>query len=295
MKISIITPCFNSAGTLADTIQSVARQTWPNIEHIVIDGGSSDHTGQVVAKYRHLLAHYVSEPDRGLYDAINKGIALASGEVIAILNADDFYADAQVLERAMTHFLTGAQALYGDLDYVSADNTALVVRKWRSGNYRFRRFLLGWMPPHPTFFLRKSLYEEHGGYDIRLRSAADYELMLRFLFKLKIHAVYLPRVMVKMRLGGQSNASLSNRWKANQEDRMAWKMNDLKPLPFTLLLKPLRKIRQFRLLKYLYEGWIKPAQKTRPSVSRGNTQNESSTSALVKRKQRMLQQTRVEN
>jgi glycosyltransferase involved in cell wall biosynthesis len=256
-RVSVITPAYNAAHTIEDTIISVQNQTYPNVEHIIVDGGSKDHTRLVVEPYLSQLGGFISEPDRGLYDAINKGIAMATGEVIAILNADDFYAHNYALEEAMHYFNRGAQATYADLEYVSQYDKYNVLRKWHAGDFRFRYFLRGWMPPHPTFLLRRDLYEQYGGYDLSLKSAADYELMLRFLFKLKIGAVYIPHVMVRMRDGGMSNSSLKNRMRAHREDKRAWRMNRLRPHPHTLVMKPLRKVRQFRVLKYLYEGWIK--------------------------------------
>ncbi len=188
----------------------------------------------------------VSESDQGLYDAMNKGIARASGDIVGILNADDFYAHNQVLEKVARLFQKPeVQAVYGDLDYIHPLKTDRVVRKWRSGHYRRAAFLYGWMPPHPTFFVRKALYKDYGVFDRSFQTAADYELMLRFLYKYKVKVAYLPEVLVKMRTGGQSNADFFTRIHANREDRRAWSVNDLQPYFFTTWLKPLRKLRQF--------------------------------------------------
>jgi glycosyltransferase len=245
MKISIITATYNSSATVGDTLRSIKEQTHRDVEHIIVDGGSADDTLDTVRQFDH-VARVVSEKDRGIYDAMNKGIRLASGEVIGILNSDDVYADAFVLGEVAKAFADpSVQALYADLQYVYPDDLNKVQRTWRSGRFKKENFYFGWMPPHPTFFVRREVYEKCGLFNLELRSAADYELMLRILVKMGISAFYLPRVIVKMRAGGVSNASLANRLRANREDRLAWKLNDLRPYFFTLYLKPLRKIHQF--------------------------------------------------
>jgi glycosyltransferase involved in cell wall biosynthesis len=246
LKISILTVAYNSAGTIADTLASVRAQDYPQVEHLVVDGASADGTMAVVSRFPH-VAQAISEPDRGLYDAMNKGLRWATGDVVGILNSDDFYARPQVLSRvAALMEQTGADALYADLDYVDHRDTQRIVRQWKSGDYAEDRFLRGWMPPHPTFFARRSVYERLGGFDTRLRCSADYELMLRFLFKNQVSVCYLPEVIVRMRTGGMSNATLSHRLRANREDREAWRMNGLSPRFYTFLLKPLSKISQYR-------------------------------------------------
>jgi glycosyltransferase involved in cell wall biosynthesis len=248
MKLSIVTVAFNAEATIAEAVASVVgqRRAGYELEYIIVDGASTDGTLAALTPYRDGIARVISEPDRGLYDAMNKGVAAATGDFIGILNADDAYAHDEVLASVAARFAaTGADALYGDLDYVAEDGSGRVVRRWRSGEMGSRSFLQGWMPPHPTFFLAQSAYAEHGGYTLDLRSAADYELMLRMLNKHKIHAAYLPDVLVKMRTGGVSNASWKNRVRANREDRAAWRMNGLRPLPWTLIIKPLRKVTQW--------------------------------------------------
>lgn len=245
-KISIITVTYNSAKTLEQTIHSVLLQDHPDIEYIIVDGASTDGTLEIIRKYRHKIDHFISEKDDGLYYAINKGIALATGDIIGILHADDFYIDDHVLSKVNTVFSkTGADAVYADLYYVDSNNTDKIIRKWKSGSYTDGKFLWGWMPPHPAFFVKKEVYQKYGMFNTSLRSAADYELMLRFIHKNKIKLAYLPEFIVKMRTGGQSNASMKNRAKANMEDRKAWELNGLKPYFFTLTLKPLRKVLQF--------------------------------------------------
>lgn len=245
MKVSIITATFNSAATVLDTLKSVQSQTWQALEHIVVDGASTDDTLRLLEAGKH-RGPFVSEPDKGIYDAMNKGIQMASGEIVGILNSDDVYANPTIIEKVVQLFeQTGADAVYGDLWYVDAADMQRVTRKWVAGSYRREAFLYGWMPPHPTFFVRKSVYEQYGLFNLDMYTAADYELMLRFLYKYQIPAAYLPEVMVKMRVGGASNQSLKNRLLANKGDRLAWRVNGLKPYWFTVTLKPIRKITQF--------------------------------------------------
>ena len=246
LKVSIITVCYNSAETIESTIQSVLEQDYGNIEYIIIDGKSTDTTLQIIDKYKLQLSKLISEKDEGIYFAINKGIALASGEIIAILHADDFYSNSHVIAKVVKTFEEqNVDTIYGDLQYVDRVDTSIVKRNWRSGEYKDGLFLKGWMPPHPAFFVRKTCYEKYGKFNTMLRSAADYELMLRFLHKYKCSTAYIPEVLVKMRIGGKSNVSILNRIKANREDKKAWFMNDLKPGIFTLLLKPFSKLGQF--------------------------------------------------
>lgn len=245
MKVSLITATYNSAKTIADTLRSVQQQTYPHIEHIIVDGLSTDETLNIVQTFSH-LHRVVSEKDKGIYDAMNKGIELASGEVIGIINSDDFYIHASVIEKIIAVFNDeNCDAVYADLIYVDTHDVNKIKRKWVSGKVKSNSFLYGWMPPHPTFFVRKSVYENFGKFNLNLGSAADYELMLRFIHKHKIKIGYLPEVILKMRTGGISNQSVQNRVSANQNDRLAWKVNNMKPYWFTLYLKPLRKVSQF--------------------------------------------------
>lgn len=245
MKVSIITACFNSAETIASTIASVKSQDFPDIEHIIIDGNSSDSTLEII---QHSGANCVihSEKDNGIYDAMNKGIILSTGDIVGILNSDDFYANSSIISKVVELFKQkNCDAVYGDLVYVDANDTNRVTRKWISGNFSKQKFLYGWMPPHPTFFVKKEVYLKYGLFNLNVYTAADYELMLRLLFKFNIKVAYLQEILVKMRAGGASNISLKNRFLANKGDRMAWKINNLKPFWFTLVFKPLRKILQF--------------------------------------------------
>lgn len=245
MKVSIITACFNSEKTIRDTLESVRCQEYENIEHILIDGVSTDDTLNIVGQYPN-ISKVVSEKDNGIYDAMNKGLKLATGEIIGILNSDDIYVDSKVLNEVVEIFQDDrVDACYADLQYVEERNTNKLVRYWKSGSYNKNSFLYGWMPPHPTLFLRKRVYDKVGHFNLSLKTAADYELMLRVFVRHDFTIKYLPRVIVKMRTGGASNASLKRRIYANQEDRLAWKINNLKPYFFTLYLKPIRKIFQF--------------------------------------------------
>lgn len=245
MKVSIITVSFNSDKTIADTIQSVLSQDYPDIEYIIVDGLSKDNTIKIVKSFGDRISKFVSENDKGLYDAMNKGIDLATGDIIGFLNSDDFYANSQVVSKIVQRFQQNNDAVYADLVYVSALDKLKITRTWKSGEYISGSFLKGWMPPHPTFFVRKTVYQRYGKFTDKLRSAADYELMLRLIHKYKIKIAYLPEVVVHMRAGGTSNASIKNRIRANREDKLAWKMNDLKPSTLTFIRKPLSKITQF--------------------------------------------------
>jgi glycosyltransferase involved in cell wall biosynthesis len=243
--VTIITATFNSAKTVADTMRSVEKQDYPLIEHIVVDGLSTDDTLKIVQSFPH-LSHFISEKDDGIYDAMNKGIRESTGDIIGILNSDDVYANSTVISRVAEAFADSTvQACYADLQYMDALEGARVKRTWKSKQHVSNSFHWGWMPPHPTFFVRKQVYDKVGLFKTSLQTAADYEMMLRVLVKHRMKAVYIPGVMVKMRSGGISNASVKNRIRANREDREAWRMNDLKPYFFTLYLKPLRKIMQF--------------------------------------------------
>ncbi len=244
MKISVITISYNSADTIESTIESVLAQDYDNVEYIIIDGGSNDKTLSIIDKYKDKIDVFVSEPDKGLYDAMNKGIKHATGDVIGMLNSDDLYADSSVLTKVANE-IKDADAVYGDLNYVDRDDINKVTRRWVSGTYRRNAFKRGWMPPHPTFYVKAEKYHQLGTYDLRFKTSADYELMLRFIHKHKIKLSYIPHVLVLMRVGGQSNSSFKNRLAANKEDRFAWKLNGLRPGILTFILKPLSKIGQF--------------------------------------------------
>jgi glycosyltransferase involved in cell wall biosynthesis len=247
MKVSIITITYNSASTVEDTLNSVVNQDYPNIEYLIIDGKSKDKTLQIVDKYKDKITKIVSEKDKGLYDALNKGVNLASGDIIGMLHSDDLYASNHVISDIVKTFESkpDADGVYADLVFVDRNDINKTTRTWESGDYEEGDFLNGWMPPHPTFFVRKECYERFGGFNTKLRLSADYELMLRMIHKNKIKLAYLPKVVVKMRMGGASNVSFFVRLKANIEDKMAWKLNGMKPGLFTRFLKPASKIMQY--------------------------------------------------
>lgn len=251
--VSLITICFNSEATIKDTINSVINQDYTNLEYILIDGESKDGTISIINSFEPLFQErgisyrYISEADNGLYDAMNKGVKLAIGSIVGIINSDDFYSSPQVITKVVD-LLSGnsnAQSVYADLVYVDAHDTNKIIRYWKSGSYKKCNFYFGWMPPHPTFFAKKEVYDKYGCFNTDLRQSADYEIMLRFLLRNEISVIYLPEIIIKMRTGGTSNVTLSNRIRANNEDKIAWKINGIKPYFFTLWMKPLRKIIQF--------------------------------------------------
>jgi len=246
VKVSIITVVYNGADHIRDCIDSVLSQTYADIEYIIIDGQSTDETVDIIRSYGTKIACFVSEPDNGLYDAMNKGIGLATGEVIGLLNADDFYRHERVIS-TMVHTLkrTSSDVVYGDLIYVDRNDTKRLKRYWHAGPYRTNAFRWGWMPGHPSVFARRTLYEQYGVFRTDMKSAADYELLLRFIHKNKAKLAYMNEVTIVMRAGGVSNSSLVNRLQANRDDRAAWKLNGLAPYFFTMWLKPLRKIGQY--------------------------------------------------
>ncbi|TSD65892.1 glycosyltransferase [Inquilinus sp. KBS0705] len=243
-KISLITVSYNAQSTIKQCIQSVIAQDYNNVEYIIIDGGSSDNTLDIISEYKTYISVLVSEPDRGIYDAMNKGIALATGDVIGVLNADDYFADKTVLSSVAGAFkINDIDIIYGDLDYVKPDGN--IIRKWRAGQYNKGMFNMGWMPPHPTFYCKKELFDLLGNYSLNFGTAADYELMLRFIHVNKPTVYYLQKVLVKMRTGGVSNKSYTGRIKALYYDFKAMNNNNIIFSPMALLFKPLRKIKQF--------------------------------------------------
>jgi len=246
VKISIITAVYNREKTIAQAMDSVLSQDYPDIEYIVVDGMSNDGTDDVVRRYDDRLAVSIREKDAGIYDALNKGVRAATGDVIGFLHADDFLASSQSVSRIATVFRDpNVDGTYGDLQYVDASDPTRIKRFWVAGDYRASRFRWGWMPPHPTVYLRRDLYSRYGGFRQDFQIAADYELLVRMMVKHQIRMRYLQEIVVKMRVGGKSNASLRNRLTANREDRLAWKVNDLSPPPGLRWMKPMRKVTQF--------------------------------------------------
>jgi len=245
MVVSIITATYNSVESLEDCIKSVVTQTHENIEYIIIDNCSTDSTLDIAKSYSENINRIISEPDKGIFDALNKGIQIASGEIIGFLHADDFYADNTIIEKVVQKISQNdSDSLYGDLQYVAKRNTQKVIRNWVAGDYKPKKLLNGWMPPHPTFFVRRNCYQKYGLFNLDYKIAADYELMLRFLGKHQISTCYINAVMVKMRTGGTSNKSLTNIIQKSKEDLKALKENNIGSY-YSLFLKNFRKINQF--------------------------------------------------
>ncbi|UCC97005.1 MAG: glycosyltransferase [Phycisphaerales bacterium] len=245
MVVSIITVCFNSVETIEETIMSVLSQDYKDIEHLIVDGGSTDGTLDIIERYRNNIAKIVSEPDRGIYDAMNKGIRLSTGDVIAVLNSDDVYASQTTVGR-MVEFLqaNNFDAVYGDLVYVDRHKRDRITRYWQTGPYRKNAFRYGWALPHPTFFCRKEIFETFGSFNDDLQIAADFELTLRFVEKHQIRVGYLPEVVASMRSGGKANV-LRGIIRGNREIMSAFRLNDLRLSAWFLILKPAARVSQF--------------------------------------------------
>jgi glycosyltransferase len=246
MKISIITVVYNAEPYIKDCIESVINQSYQPIEYIIIDGGSTDQTLNIIEKYKQNVTHLVSEKDQGLYDAINKGIKLASGGVIGLLNADDLLVGSHVVAEIAKAFAAqpDIQAVYGDLNYVTADKRK-VVRQWRSQQADLKDLEKGWMPAHPTLYLKRELFKSYGNYALDMGTAADYDLILRFFHTYKLKAIYLPLLMVNMRTGGVSNRNASSLLHALKNDYKALLRNKIPNPIWVLLRKKLSKLEQF--------------------------------------------------
>lgn len=244
MKISLVTVVYNAQDTIAQCIQSVISQKHPDIEHIVIDGGSTDNTVSIIKKHIKHINFFVSEPDQGIYDAMDKGIRIATGQIVGTLNADDLLADDQVLSTVAQVFTQqDIDAVYGNLNYVNLNGK--IIRKWNSKQCVINSFNRGFMPPHPTFYCKRNLFEKLGFYSLEYGSAADYELMLRFMYLNKIKCFHINKVMVNMLGGGVSNRSFKSRLKAWSFDLKAMRKNSIAFPVLALVLKPLRKINQY--------------------------------------------------
>jgi glycosyltransferase len=245
MKISIITVCFNSQQTIKATIKSVLNQSYKQVEYIIIDGASTDNTIKIINEFSNSIDVFISEGDAGIYDAINKGITKSSGDVVGLLHADDVFENNSVVGNVMRLFDENVDMIYGDINYVDRKDINRVIRRWKSDSYSKGKFKYGWMPPHTGFFIKKSCHTKYGLYNLSLGSSADYELMLRMFEVYNLKSKYIPLNITKMRVGGISNSSFKKRWEANRNDKKSWKINGLKPLWFTFLIKPIIKIKQF--------------------------------------------------
>lgn len=242
-KISIITVVWNNKDTIKDAIESVLNQTYKDIEYIIVDGASTDGTVEVVQRYGDKITKFISEPDNGLYDAMNKGIKLATGDVIGILNSDDFYVDEFVIEKVVKVFEEKeVDSLFSDLVYVRPEDLNKAVRHYDSSQFNPDKFAYGWMPAHPTFFVQRSAYEKHGLFKTDYKIAADYELLVRFLYKHKLTYFYLQEVIIKMRMGGMSTSGVKSNWILNHEIIRACRENGIKTNMFKVLSKYPKKI-----------------------------------------------------
>jgi len=245
MSLSIITVVYNRRDTVEECFQSLRMQTCSSYEHVIIDGASTDGTLEVLERIKDERTNLVSEPDDGVFDALNKGIKLSSGEIIGIVHSDDVFATSTVLERVLEAFSDQTvNAVYGDLNYVKADNLMQVIRHWKAGPFLPKKLRRGWMPPHPTLFLRKEVFESFGMYDTKFSIAADYEAILRWFTQPNFKAVYIPEVLVNMRVGGQSNSSIKNLIIKSMQDFQAIRKNRMGGLG-VLALKNISKVSQF--------------------------------------------------
>ena len=239
MKISIITVCLNSEKTIRDTIASVLSQDFPNIEYIIIDGGSKDKTLSIVHEYEDRIGKIINEPDEGLYDAMNKGINIASGEVIGILNSDDFFENDNIINVVVNAFKKNptVDLVFGDLVYVRPDNLNQIVRYYSSLNFRSWKPRFGWIPPHPSTFIKRSVYEKFGVYNVSFKIAADYEFFVRVLQVHKLSFYQIPKVLVRMRVGGVSTSGFKSSYRLTQEIVKACKLNGIYTNLFFVLTK----------------------------------------------------------
>jgi len=246
MKVSIITVTKNSGKYLSDCIESVRRQNYKDIEHIIIDGKSTDNTIEIIQKNSEYISYWISETDRGMYDAINKGLEVATGDIVGILNSDDMFASADSVRSIVDGFETAdTDSIYSDLVYVDPKNTHKIIRYWRGIHYKRYRFRYGWMPAHPTFYIRRKLLDQYGLYENHYYTAADYEFMARYLFLHKVSSRYIDTILVKMRNGGISNGNFKSRLRANRRDFLAMRKNKI-PFAFIVsILKPIMKLPQY--------------------------------------------------
>lgn len=245
MKITVITAVYNSEATVAQAIASVAAQTYPDVEHLVIEGKSKDGSIAAIETAAHDQMILVSEPDKGIYDALNKGISRATGDVVGFLHSDDFLAHSAVLARIAAEFADPAvEAVFSNLDYVSQSETSRIVRRWATGPFALERLRRGWMPAHPTLYLRRSVYERIGMFDTDFQIAADYDFILRYFSQTSARSVYIPEVHYKMRLGGESNRDFGRIKRKSLEDYRAIRRNGVGG-PITLIVKNLSKLGQF--------------------------------------------------
>ena len=247
MKLTLITATYNSENTILDCLRSVALQDYGQIEHLIIDGKSNDNTLSIIEnfKFNKTENRVISEKDKGIYDALNKGIAMASGDIVGFVHSDDFLSTPHILSRIVKSFDENTAGVYGDLDYVDSMDSKRTIRAWKSTNFSSRLLAKGWMPPHPTLFLKKEVYKKHGNFDLDFKIAADYDFMLRIFSDNSLQFCYLPEVITKMRVGGVSNRNLRNLIKKSTEDYRALKNNNIAFPLKALVQKNISKIPQF--------------------------------------------------
>lgn len=245
MKITVITATWNSGKTIGETLASFNGQDYSNTEYIIVDGGSIDNTINIIEANGRRVDKLVSEKDKGIYDALNKGVDLATGDAIGFLHSDDVFSHSSVLSNIAKAFgLNDVDAVYGDLDYVAKADMGKIIRRWKSGVYSRNKFKNGWMPPHPTFYMKRNCYERYGAFNLDYKIAADYDSLLRYMWSNNISVTYLPEVLIKMRVGGESNKSIMNIFNKSREDIQAMQSNNI-PVARALLLKNLSKVPQF--------------------------------------------------
>lgn len=246
MKVSIVTAVLNNKKYISEAIESVVNQDYKQLEHIIIDGGSTDGTLEVIKKYKNKQTKLITEKDKGLYDAMNKGIKLATGDIVGILNSDDIFFNNKVVSKVVDVFKNkNVDSIYSDLLYVDSNNTNKIIRRWISSQYSHGAFKKGWHPPHPTFYVKREIYEKYGYIDDSFNVSADFELMLRFLEKYRISTFYIHEPFVKMRIGGVSNRNLFNILKGNINCYRAFKKNKIKVSIFYIFYRLLPKLKQF--------------------------------------------------
>lgn len=245
MKISIITAVFNNQTNISECLESVKNQTYENIEHIVIDGGSTDKTLEIINSHRDNIGKIISEPDKGIYDALNKGIKNATGEIIGFLHSDDLFFNNQVIKKVIDTFRANkCDVVYGDLIYVSRNDVNKTIRNWKSCSFDKKLLKKGWMPPHPTMFVKREIYNTYGLFNTDYRIAADYDFILRVMGSGNLKCEYIGDIITKMRVGGASNKSLKNIWRKSKEDLMALRVNKIGGI-LTLFRKNFSKVKQF--------------------------------------------------
>lgn len=246
MKVSIITVTYNSAATLPDTIQSIKEQDYLDLEYIIIDGGSEDRTLDIIKNNSGVISKWISEPDEGLYDAMNKGIKMATGDIVGIINSDDFYHRSDSISKIVEAIqLSGKDSVYADVEFVDPSNLEKTVRYYSSKRFTLNKFKKGIMPAHPTFFTYRENFKKYGYYKTNYKITADFELLVRFLYKNKLSSFYLPIPLMKMRTGGLSTKSWKSNIIINQEDLRACKENGLKTNYFWLYSRYFKKLLEF--------------------------------------------------